>query len=751
MRRAAVRVYSPPVRRFPLSKVRSLRICLVSKELAPFDRGDIATYVATMSRALAAAGHEVHVLTAAHADWQRAVSHLPGVHLHAVDEREVDFKGAFPHAPLRHAWSAYRSLLELHARHPFDVIEFPDDAGEGYFAMRARRTLGHFEPAVLAVRLHDSTHDRLLLNRVATLDMDTAQREHMEDTSIREADLVLSPSGAALERVRTRLALKRTGVVIPPPLAAVREPLAAPRSREGLPQVLYFGDLEYRKGVHLLVEAMQALFEQGVTAEVRLIGDDTRTGPFGRSLRHWLEQRIAPVWRDRFHFTPPREGADRALALAEATVCCIPSRWEHFSLVCMEAMAAGALVVGSDAGGMAELIEDGHNGLLFRSDDAAQLARALARALSTPALHEAVWQTAPARIAACCAPTSIVRQFEAAVEGARSHRHVGPISAAAPRQKNPATPYVSILVPYYNMGRYLPETLRSIRAQTFTDYEIILVDDGSTGSESRDVLETLHAPDLHILRKPNGGLSSARNVGLRAARGRYVLPLDPDDLIQPTFLEKAVAVMDSTPGLAYVTSLVSYFVETPDQPVGGWIPWGTERDALLAENVASTCTALMERQRIEEVGGYDEWLTAYEDWDVFCSLAERGLVGSVIPEPLFHYRLRPDSMTRSMRVHDRYAQMAYLCQKHPTLPLHPERTLRMQLGRAQRQELHLRATGTASPPLLNRFADTVNATIKRFDFAHATLRRAAVWVAGADDASRPLRHQVMERFFRRRN
>ncbi|NOJ77036.1 glycosyltransferase [Myxococcus xanthus] len=749
MRLAAVQVYSPAVRRFSPSRVPSLRICLVSKELAPFNRGDIATYVATMSRALAEAGHEVHVLTAANADWQRAVSYLPGVHLHAVDEREVDFKGAFPHAPLRHAWAAYRSLLELNARHPFDVIEFPDDAGEGYFAMRARRTLGHFEPAVLAVRLHDSTHDRLLLNRVATLDMDIAQREHMEDTSIREADLVLSPSGPAMERVRTRLELKRAGVVIPPPFAARWEHRASPRIREGLPQVLYVGDLEYRKGVHLLVEAMQGLFEQGVLAEVRLIGDDTRTGPFGRSLRQWLEQRIAPAWRSKFHFAPSLEGADLASALAEATVCCIPSRWEHFSHVCMEAMSAGALVVGSDGGGNAELIEDGQSGLLFRSDDVSRLARALERALATPALQEAVRQTAPARIASYCAPASIVRQFEAAVADARRHRHVGPVSPM-PRKKDPATPYVSILVPYYNMGRYLPETLRSIRAQTFTDYEIILVDDGSTDSESRALLETLHAPDLHILRQPNGGLSAARNAGLRAARGRYVLPLDPDDLIQPTFLEKAVAVMDSTPGLAYVTSLVSYFVEAPDQPIGGWIPWGTERDALLAENVASTCTALMERQRIEEIGGYDEWLTAYEDWDVFCSLAERGLAGSVIPEPLFLYRLRPDSMTRSMRVNDRHAQMAYLCQKHPALPLHPERALRMQLGRAHRQELHLRATGADSPPLLNRFADKMNATLKRFDFAHATLRRAALWVAGADDDSRPLRHQVMERFFRRR-
>ncbi|ATB48875.1 glycosyl transferase [Corallococcus macrosporus DSM 14697] len=723
-----------------------MRICLVYKELEPLTGSGLGTYVTQMSRALAHAGHEVHVLTPARVDMKQVESLLPTARVHAVDEREAELKGAFPHAALRHAWSAYQSLLALHARHPFDVIEFPDVEGAGAFAMRGRRTLGHFSGAVLAVRLHDSTHDHLLFNRLATLDMDTAQREHMEDTAIREADLLLASSTATLERTRARLDLKDAGLVIPPPFE--RPPASGIKSTASgaLPRVLYFGSLEYRKGVHLLVEAMQSLFERGLVAEVHLMGEDTRTGPSERSLRAWLEQRIAPAWRERFHFTPPGDAASFGPALANASVCCIPSRWEDLAAVGLEAMASGALVVASNDGGLAELIEDGVSGLLFPSNDAAKLAGVLGQALTTPSLREAVRHAAPARVASSRAPASIVRQFEVAIAEARPKRHPGPTSVTSRDE----APRVSILVPFYNMGRYLPETLRSIRAQTFTDYEIILVDDGSTDAESLAVLESIQAPDLRLIRKANGGLSSARNAALRAARGRYVLPLDPDDLIAPTFLEKAVAVMDSTPGLAYVTSLVSYFVGAPDQPVGGWIPWGTERDALLAENVASTCTALMERRLVEDVGGYDEWLTAYEDWDVFCSLAERGLAGSVIPEPLFHYRLRPDSMTRSMRVNDRYAQLAYLCQKHPTLPLRPERSLRMQLARARKQELHLLTTGAAAPPSMNRIADRVNATLKRFDFAHATLRRAAVWLAGGSDDSRPLRHQVMERFFKHR-
>jgi len=719
-----------------------LRICLVSKELSPFFGGGIGTYVTLMSQAFANAGHEVHLLTAAHPGLERAPDVLPGVRVHAVTALEPGFAGAFPFAPLRHAMAAYTTLKALHAQHPFDYIEFPEYEGEGYFALRARRTLGQFDTAVLAVRLHTPTHEVQRFNRVTTLDMDAAQQEFMEDTSIRDSDLLLSPTQSLLDLVRTRLGLGNKGEVVPHPFDAQASLPLTPQPATSPQQVLYFGRLEFRKGVHHLIEAMQALFARGLNAQVRLVGGDTRTAPFGRSMKEWLERRIAPEWRERFHFAPPVPRAELATVIARATVCCLPSLWENFPNVCLEAMNAGCLVVGSNAGGMAEIIEDGRSGLLFRSGDVAHLTEVLEKALTTPSLQQAVRDAAPARIAAYCNPTSLVKQVEAAVDRhppRRPRLHVTSKAATSPR--------VSFLVPYYNMGRYLPETLRSIRAQTYTDYEIVLVDDGSTDPQSRALLETLDAPNLRIIRKTNGGLSSARNAGLREARGRYVLPLDPDDLLQPTFLEKSVAVMEGSRDYAFVTSLVSYFTDEPARCVGGWVPWGVERDALWVFNVASTCTALMERRLVEEVGGYDEWLTAYEDWDVFCSLAERGHTGTVIPEPLFQYRLRPDSMTRTTLVNDRYAVMAYLYQKHPNLALHPERSLRILHGEAHKKEQLAALTSTPPKPLLHQVADRMNDELKRrLEPFHPALRGTAKWLLkSAPEDARPLRYQLMER------
>ncbi|NMO20672.1 glycosyltransferase [Pyxidicoccus fallax] len=692
-----------------------------------------------MARAFAEAGHEVHVLTAPRAGLVAGgLTEPPGVRIHAVEELQGGFAGAFAHPPLRHAMAVYTTLKTLHARHSFDFIEFPERECEGFFALRAKRTLGHFASAVLAVRLHTPTAELLKLNRVATLTQDSAQQEFFEAASIREADLVLSPTRALLER----LGPGHSGVVVPYPLALPTESAAVhPR-----PSVLYLGPLEYRKGVHLLIDAMQALFARGLRAQVRLIGDDTPTGPGGGSLLQWLKRRIDPAWSERFHFEPHR--ADTERAIATAAVCCVPSLWDNLPYEGLGALAAGCLVVASDAGGLTEVIEEGRSGLLFRSGDVAHLTDVLEKALGTPAPREATREHARARIAAYCHPASIVRQVEAAVADAAPKRYQGPPKPAA-RAPGSDAPLVSFLVPYYNMGRYLPETLRSIRAQTLTDYEIVLVDDGSTDSESRALLDTLHAPDLRIVRKRNGGLSSARNAGLRVARGRYILPLDPDDLIEPTFLEKAVAVMEATPGLGYVTSLVAYFRESPENVVGGWIPSGLDRDALWVVNAASTCTALMERRLLEALGGYDEWLTAFEDWDVFSRMAERGLTGMVIPEPLFLYRRRSDSMTHTLRLAERLLLLSYLSNKHATLALDPGRSLRIREGEAHRMEARLLAEVAAAvpPPLMNRVADRVNGTLKRFDLLHHTLRSAARHVA--PDESRPIRHQLVDRLRRK--
>jgi len=204
-------------------------------------------------------------------------------------------------------------------------------------------------------------------------------------------------------------------------------------------------------------------------------------------------------------------------------------------------------------------------------------------------------------------------------------------------------PRVSVIVPCFNLGRYVEEAVDSVLAQTYQDFEIIVVNDGSTDEYTNAILRGLRRPRTTVLTTPNRGLPAARNHAIAHARGRYICALDADDKLHPRFLEKTLGVLDRDPTVAFVSTWVECF------GAESWT-WRQERcdfPKLLAECVVLTASPVR-REALNAVGGYDcdRYLYGCEDWDLWISLVERGFVGTIIPEILFYYRQRPDSMRR---------------------------------------------------------------------------------------------------------
>lgn len=718
-----------------------MRICLVSREFAPYFGAGIGTYASQMAAAWAGAGHETHILTAPHpALRERAPALRPGVHFHttspesgvaALDAYRFDFR--------QHAMAVYESLQSLHARHPFNYIEFPEYWAEGYFALRARRTGGDFGGAVLGVRLHTPTRDCRALNREDWLDEEIATLEHSEESGIREADVIVSPTRSLLERVTGALGLPGDAgsAVIPYPFdaASIAELGTEAAYAAATPTILYFGRFEQRKGVHLLIHAAAHLMKSGIDMRLRLIGRDTDTGPHGRSYLGWLRRSIPPEFRERFSFEPARPRAALGAAIRGATACCFPSLWENFPNACLEAMSLGVPVVGSDAGGMGEIIRDGEDGLLFRSGDAASLAGALKRVLADQSLRTRLSDAAPRRIQELCRPADVVAAFERVITDVKSRPAPPPARIPSPQD----APLVSVIIPFFNLAQFLPRTLESLRAQTFQGFETILIDDGSTDEAAAPLLSDVERGrhgNIRLIRQPNGGLSAARNAGLAAASGRWVVPLDADDTLEPDFLSSGLEAAARTPGATFVTSLVRFFFETPDVPHGGWVPLGIDRDLLAFANCASSCTALIDREALVRAGGYDPWLTSYEDWDLWCRLALAGATGTVIPRFLINYRCRPDSMMRTEGRMRRDLLHACLIARHAALPLHPDRTMRLELARAAAgATAETRAQQLVEENIRYRVADRLNNVMKTAG-VHRALKDIAVWL-GASDRERP--------------
>ena len=201
-------------------------------------------------------------------------------------------------------------------------------------------------------------------------------------------------------------------------------------------------------------------------------------------------------------------------------------------------------------------------------------------------------------------------------------------------------PKVSVIIPCYNQGHYVDEAVDSILNQTFQDFEIIIMNDGSTDECTVEKLEQYDRPKTTVTHTHNQGLPRARNTGIRSGRGEYILALDADDYMGTTFLEKAVPVLDVQPEVGVVACGIQHFGTSQKRhlPKGGGVR------TFLAQNDIGV-PSLFRRVCWEETGGYDESLKqGYQDWNLWIDITKRGWLVHVIPEYLYFYRRTSDSM-----------------------------------------------------------------------------------------------------------
>jgi glycosyltransferase involved in cell wall biosynthesis len=222
-------------------------------------------------------------------------------------------------------------------------------------------------------------------------------------------------------------------------------------------------------------------------------------------------------------------------------------------------------------------------------------------------------------------------------------------------------PRISVLMPCFNHGEFIGEAIESVRGQTFQDFEIVVVDDGSTERATTQTIAGLKGPRITVLTTANRGLPAARNLAARHAAGEILCALDADDRLAPTWFEKGLQVLDAQPGIAFV----SHWLETFGDERWTWTPGRCDLPSLLARNAVNGA-ALVRKEAFDAAGGYDESMReGCEDWDLWLRLVEAGRPGTIVPEILFYYRRRAASMSRVMLDPDAYRRpLETLVRKH---------------------------------------------------------------------------------------
>ena len=195
---------------------------------------------------------------------------------------------------------------------------------------------------------------------------------------------------------------------------------------------------------------------------------------------------------------------------------------------------------------------------------------------------------------------------------------------------------VSVVIPCHDSSAFLRATVESVVAAPMEELEVVLVDDGST-DDTRPLIERLitehPARRLLLVSQANAGVAAARNAGIAAARGRYVLPVDADDLLAPSTLESCAAILDADPETALVFPDREDFGELEGRFASG--PFELER--LKYFNQIPYCS-MYRREVWAAIGGYRVNVSGFDDWDFWIAAAARGFRGRHLPLPLLRHR-----------------------------------------------------------------------------------------------------------------
>jgi glycosyltransferase involved in cell wall biosynthesis len=199
---------------------------------------------------------------------------------------------------------------------------------------------------------------------------------------------------------------------------------------------------------------------------------------------------------------------------------------------------------------------------------------------------------------------------------------------------------ISVIIPAYNYASFIGDCLDSVLSQTFKNWECIVIDNGSTDNTSA-IVEAYVKRDNRIkyhytLQK---GVSLARNLGVHLSEGTYILPLDADDKIANTYLEKALSIMNQNPQISLVYCDAILFGSVNKK----WILPDFNYKAMLIEN-SIFCSALIKKNEFMAVNGYNvNMVEGFEDWDFWIKYLANNKKVVKIDEPLFYYRIKENS------------------------------------------------------------------------------------------------------------
>ena len=654
-----------------------MKYWLLTTEYPPFFGGGIGTYSAITSAMMADEGHEVSVFvndaSVNNFRIERRSDSLRIIRFNPSRTASSRFLGHVTNIGYEFAF-IIKHFIEKEGKP--DVIESQEYLGIAYYLLQFKYLLYDWcKDIPVIITMHSPSFLYMEYNNVPEYKYPNYWICEMERFCLQAADLLISPSHFMLEELNKRFQLNNSNVaVIPNPFLGKKtgDENSDLGAHDG--QIVFYGKLTVQKGALYLMKYFKELWDGGFSRPLYLIGgqdivyhaEKMTMGDFIR--KHYkkyiengllkLEKKVNP--------------ADMRRRLAKAEVVIIPSANDNLPYVAFEMMSLGKIVLASRQGGQREIVEDGINGFIFDHDQPETFSKQLNRILDLDRKErDIISGNAVQKVLSLYNPQKIyaqkIQKINKLLEKGSSknefpmiRRHADKIES---HERSFTKGLLSIVVTFYNSGIYIDDAMRCLEKTDYKEKELIIVNDGSNDAFSLTKLEEYRTKKgIKVIDKQNKGLPDTRNAGAEAAEGEFLTFLDADDKVDPGYYSKAIRALKNYVNLHFVGCWTKYFEGSKNV----WPTFNPEPPLILCHNLVNSAALVFKRNSFLSAGKNDLNFTfkGLEDYDTVISVLENGYNGVVIPEILFYYRVRSDSMIRGISTIKKLSIARYISEKH---------------------------------------------------------------------------------------
>lgn len=645
---------------------------LLTSEFPPLHGGGISTYCLHTANMLQQAGYDVVIFTQDFAVSGNQIKKENGI---AVVRFNPDSSSV--HKSLGYeanlSFSFYENVSQfIEKMGAPDYIEMQDYQGIGYYLLQHRLIREEsLQKIKMILTLHAPSFIYLPFNQVPYYQYPDYWTGEMEKFCIRAADYCISPSKYLADLLPDYLKTDDLKInVVPNPYEI---DMAEEHKNINRGEFVFFGKFTPQKGCIELLSYCRKLWQKGLGFKLRMIGGGNHLFyPLNKDLKHYLgEQYSAEIKAGKLEFCDQilPEQIEQIIGSAHAVI--IPSIVDNLPYTVLETMNIGKVLLVSRQGGQSEVINDGVNGFIFDHDRPDSFENKIQQLLSLNEKElQVIGERARETIGSGYSYKVVIDRkkevlFKVPDEQIRNNYPlIRPDVPEKEWQSFQLANGLSVVVPYFNMGKYLDECMNSLFSSEEVT-EIIIVNDGSKDRQSISKLDQYRSNSLvKIVDVENGGLASARNIGAGLAKGDFLAFLDPDDSVDKRYYSTAIQILRKYDNISFVGCWSKYFGENDDV----WPAFNPEPPYVLLHNCMNTSAMVYKKQHFLNSGSNDpEMIYGMEDYDSMLSMIEAGYHGVAIPKPWWNYRIRSNSMAQSFTLNSKLYLYDKIAKKHTSL------------------------------------------------------------------------------------